>query len=520
MNFLPRLPLPTILRCAELTAVAAAASATVKLLRAALNISASERVDGLGKDDYTSGFNRMRLNAYQIRALSLAAPPWSEAPAPVKPWLHFRGTLHGPPGGLFDPVVRLDYYPELVFHYAMSGAHDFYFFNPSQCKNETPPNGLWPVADDLRVLSESLAELTRLAGCAFVERNWVADTDPPRLRDHVMLTGMRLGPKESAHSLWRLTIPTRSDNRTAASLVSATATGALNVSGLSLQGPSGTQIGGCDLVLPGAQVLTAPSVSSELGVWIQQRHGAALPFTQCPGGWTQPWINASSSRSRHSMKLDDDGSESSGAAAAPKPGPALKADDDELAPACPAGYKTPPGGNGYWKNGYPDWQTQGVDHENATVQLCAKKCSSMHECAAFEVFAGPADSCGKPISCGSKPCAPCLPLGPPCCLPVPSKGLEPGNACYVFIKFLEPPFTPNQYATACQKVGYKPPPLPAPVPRRTTGHTFPRLGSCWGSDVFITDKMLNYTGFPHITNSTWARYDTLCKHKDITKSHF
>ena len=101
----------------------------MKLLRAALNISASERVDGLGKDDYTSGFNRMRLNAYQIRALSLAAPPWSEAPAPVKPWLHFRGTLHGPPGGLFDPVVRLDYYPELVFHYAMSGAHDFYFFS-------------------------------------------------------------------------------------------------------------------------------------------------------------------------------------------------------------------------------------------------------------------------------------------------------------------------------------------------------------------------------------------------------
>ena len=303
MNFLPLPPPPTILRCAELTTVAAAASATVKLLRAALNISASERVDGLGKDDYTSGFNRMRLNAYQIRALSLAAPPWSEAPAPVKPWLHFRGTLHGPPGGLFDPVVRLDYYPELVFHYAMSGAHDFYFFNPSQCKNETPPNGLWPVADDLRVLSESLAELTSLAGCAFVERNWVADTDPPRLRDHVMLTGMRLGPKESAHSLWRLTIPTRSDNRTAASLLSTTATGALNVSGLSLQGPSGTQIDGCDLVLPGAQVLTAPSVSSELGVWIQQRHGAALPFTQCPGGWMQPWINASSGR--RLVKTDD-----------------------------------------------------------------------------------------------------------------------------------------------------------------------------------------------------------------------
>ena len=199
---------------------------------------------------------------------------------------------------------------------------------------------------------------------------------------------------------------------------------------------------------------------------------------------------------------------------------ALKADDDEFAPACPAGYKTPPGGNGYWKNGYPDWQTQGVDHENATVQLCAKKCSSMHECAAFEVYAGPTDGCGKPISCGSKPCAPCLPLGPPCCLPVPSKGLEPGNACYVFLKRLAPPFTPNQYATACQKLGYKPPPLPPPVPRKTTGHSFPRLGSCWGSDVFITDKMLNYTGFPHITNSTWARYDTLCKRKDITESRF
>ena len=44
---------------------------------------------------------------------------------------------------------------------------------------------------------------------------------------------------------------------------------------------------------------------------------------------------------------------------------------------------------------------------------------------------------------------------------------------------------------------------------KTAGHTFPRLGNCWGADPFITPKQWNYLGFPNMTNSSWGRYDVL-----------
>ena len=42
---------------------------------------------------------------------------------------------------------------------------------------------------------------------------------------------------------------------------------------------------------------------------------------------------------------------------------------------------------------------------------------------------------------------------------------------------------------------------------KTTGHTFPRLSNCWGSDPYITNDMWDYAGYPNMTNATWADYD-------------
>jgi len=196
--------------------------------------------------------------------------------------------------------------------------------------------------------------------------------------------------------------------------------------------------------------------------------------------------------------------------------------------ACPAGFQSH--APGYWHNSYPScrpscpWE----DHENVTAALCAKKCSTWRgngsdstaggtdwqwlQCVAFEVH-----------------------------------GPEAGGslaACFLFLGSCDSPFTsydpPNANVTTCVVDGYTPGPGPAPgpppppppppappapgppppppqppppvvppVPGRSTGVDCPRLGSCWGTDVAITDKMLNYIGFPGMTNDTWARYDTI-----------
>ena len=153
--------------------------------------------------------------------------------------------------------------------------------------------------------------------------------------------------------------------------------------------------------------------------------------------------------------------------------------------ACPAGFT--PHTPGYWDNSYPKCPCSWEDTANGTVALCAQKCrtwSGGGTCVAFE---------------NNTP-----------------EGNRSLAACFLFMDSMKSPFTPydppGDNVTTCVIDGYKPPPPPPlvpPVPRRSTGIDFPRKGSCWGSDVFITDKMLNYIGFPAITNDTWARYDTI-----------
>jgi hypothetical protein len=174
--------------------------------------------------------------------------------------------------------------------------------------------------------------------------------------------------------------------------------------------------------------------------------------------------------------------------------------------ACPAGFT--PHTPGFWYDaypgpaGHPPWE----DHANGTVALCGEKCRTWsggggaERCVAFEMNT--------------------------------PEGNRSMAACFLFLGSTQSPFTPydspGNNVTTCVVDGYKPPPLPPPpppplpppppgppaplvppVPRRSSGIGFPRKGSCWGSDAFITDKMLDYIGFPNITNDTWARYDTI-----------
>lgn len=99
---------------------------------------------------------------------------------------HNQHYIRGPPYAT-NPHARLDYWQETLFHYALSGSGEFYYFNPIDCDSSVSNLGD-PVPRDIEVLSATLAELTALAGC--VKRSWVVDSRPPRVRDNMVLTGM------------------------------------------------------------------------------------------------------------------------------------------------------------------------------------------------------------------------------------------------------------------------------------------------------------------------------------------
>jgi hypothetical protein len=92
---------------------------TTELLRKAHFISPDEHIDGLGPNDFHSGFNRVRLLSWSVRGMVLAAPD-----TPVKPWLSFRSEIpnSGMGDGYVDPAGVLDYYQEMIFHFALSGS--------------------------------------------------------------------------------------------------------------------------------------------------------------------------------------------------------------------------------------------------------------------------------------------------------------------------------------------------------------------------------------------------------------
>ena len=292
----------------------------VALLKRALNISEAAEVQGLGPGDHVSGFNRMRLAAYSVRGMVLA-----NASARVKPWLGLRGYFQKNKVVL-DPAVELDYYQEMVFHMALSGCGDFYFFNPYQCESQDPPLGVAPVAADNAALSSALSELTLLFGCG--TRRWVEDATPPRLLDDVMLTGVARAPSPADGSrigggaplctvcpmccgvVWRLTFPFAAGVGGAASglLASRSLPGALNFSKLALRGPGGVQKAhGCFLLFPRAKLIEAGAwggnTSTKVGVWMWQEPGAAPPYTEC-GAWREPWAGAA-----HPSKTDDGGAD-------------------------------------------------------------------------------------------------------------------------------------------------------------------------------------------------------------------
>ena len=86
-------------------------------------------------------------------------------------------------------------------------------------------------------------------------------------------------------------------------------------------------------------------------------------------------------------------------------------------PSCPSGFEAH--ASGYWENLSCSHGTTGKnctqDHANATVPACGEKCIATQSCAGFEVFdSGAADA-----------------------------------ACYLFLKILAPPFTPNSECFTC-----------------------------------------------------------------------
>eukprot|EP00035_Acanthoeca_spectabilis_P038565 m.54290 g.54290 ORF g.54290 m.54290 type:complete len:911 (+) comp9189_c0_seq1:3497-6229(+) len=158
---------------------------------------------------------------------------------------------------------------------------------------------------------------------------------------------------------------------------------------------------------------------------------------------------------------------------------------------CPPGYVTH--ATGFWNNTFPDFRTDpsGVDRVNNTLPLCAAKCSGwgvgggstegVPRCVGFHLYAD---------------------------------GVTTDSACYIYLGTVTPPFTPLPPPTVtCLAANFTPPvPPPPPTPPqrgRTTGHPFPRVGTCWGPDPWITEAMWNYVGFPNITNASWGHADVL-----------
>lgn len=262
---------------------------TAQLLRSVNSIPKEEPIDQFGEKDFHSGFNRIRLIAWSVRGMVLAAPA-----APVKPWLSFRGEIanSGDGRGYVDTAAVLDYYQEMIFHVVLTGSPGFYFFNPDHCDGRML-SGTAARASDNSALSDSLTELTQLVGCSS-SRKWVVDSSPPRLRDAMMLTGMQLdnainnggGVSPAKTTLWRLTVPPLAVGQTATGLVSSFGSdGSLQVGGLSLGGPNDTPQRGkgeCVLVFPGPAHVVPGEASVTMGVWIRQT-GVAVdpPFTQC-----------------------------------------------------------------------------------------------------------------------------------------------------------------------------------------------------------------------------------------------
>jgi hypothetical protein len=164
----------------------------------------------------------------------------------------------------------------------------------------------------------------------------------------------------------------------------------------------------------------------------------------------------------------------------------LRAVESSTNTTCPAGFF--PYKAGLWSNPWP-CGLHGVpgchqDNTNTTLDLCAQKCKLTSGCLAFELYEA-----------------------------------APVMACYLFLHELQAPFLPDASCHTCttKKLPPPPPPSPAPPPAppappppqrgKTFGHTFPRLGNCWGADPYITPKQWNYLGFPNMTNESWARYD-------------
>ena len=172
----------------------------------------------------------------------------------------------------------------------------------------------------------------------------------------------------------------------------------------------------------------------------------------------------------------------------PKPAPAPAPPPPGPPPPCPTGYDSH--APGLWSNCKLGVSSTCIDDKAiVTTAACAEKCNATKSCLAFEVYQ-----------------------------------VSGQKTCYLFIHELKLPFIPDKDCLACVKHGGaptpvppsppappspKPPPPPPPQPQRgnTTGHSFPRLGNCWGADPFITPKMWNYLGFPNMTNASWGRYD-------------
>jgi hypothetical protein len=101
--------------------------------------------------------------------------------------------------------------------------------------------------------------------------------------------------------------------------------------------------------------------------------------------------------------------------------------------SCPTGWFDHE--DGYWPHGDPcdgNYTHCTKDHANATLDLCAKRCSSSSDCLAFKVYATDAE-----------------------------------KSCYIFHKSLDN-FVPHSSCTACTKYAL---PTPPPIPPPTMGTT-------------------------------------------------
>jgi hypothetical protein len=115
-------------------------------------------------------FNMARINVLQVRQAVLGGPA-------VKPWLAFKGFCWE-----CEPSA---YYAERVFHLALAGAADFYYFFAWTVGID----GYRVKLADHALVSTLLGELTALVGCE--ERRWVVD-GASRWEDDFLLSGMNL----------------------------------------------------------------------------------------------------------------------------------------------------------------------------------------------------------------------------------------------------------------------------------------------------------------------------------------